>query len=195
MDKTSGIVSYAWNMDVDKGYSRQAVCTVTAWDYGYLTATTRLTITVYDINDNSPRFEKKYYTFWTSSTQPVGTVLGTITITDADITHPHNFIERIWIENQPSAIKYFDRNEATGEFYINKNLTNIGDGNVLEFTIYAEDYGQLKSSAHITIILPSEVRFCLYIDSCLVVIIETFEVPYVISRKNDRRYNGQKTTC
>lgn len=187
MDKTSGIVSYAWNMDVDKGYSRQAVCTVTAWDSGFLTATTGLTITVYDINDNSPRFDKKYYTFWTSSTQPVGTVLGTITITDADITHPHNYIERIWIENQPSDIKYFDRNEATGEFYINKNLTYIGDGNVLEFTIYAEDYGQLKSSSHITIVLPSEVRSCLYIESSRIVIIETFEVTYLIRRKHDRR--------
>lgn len=157
MDKLSGLVSFAWNMDVDKGYTKQSVCNVTAWDSGYLTATTKLTITIYDINDNAPRFDKRYYTYWTTALTPPETVLGIITITDSDITHPHNFIERVWIVNQPNDIQYFDRNATNGAFFINQNLSSIGDGSVIEMTIYAEDYGHLKSSAKITVILPSEV--------------------------------------
>lgn len=52
---------------------------------GDLKDTASLVVTINDVNDNTPTFGSSAYTFYASPSTSVGTVLGSIAATDADI--------------------------------------------------------------------------------------------------------------
>lgn len=114
-------------------------------------------ITVYDINDNGPRFDQTYYTYSVSPGVTPGTVIGLITLIDADLTVPHNAIGRVWFENQPTdsnGQEYFAYNNVTREFSVAQNLSQYFFGSYLEFQLKARDLGspQLEATVHIVIL-------------------------------------------
>lgn len=45
---------------------------------------TTITVTLTDVNDNPPHFEKANYDFWITENSPVGTVIGVLRATDPD---------------------------------------------------------------------------------------------------------------
>ena len=71
-------------MDV-AGTTGSITCPVTVSD-GALTDAATLTVTVNNINDNTPTFGQASYTFTTANTVAVGTTLGSVAATDGDLS-------------------------------------------------------------------------------------------------------------
>lgn len=156
-DTSNGAISFGRAVDVDSGAPRLTSCKVKVYDQGHLTDSADLHITVYDINDNGPRFDQTYYTYSVTPGVTPGTVIGLITLTDADLTDPHNAIGRVWFENQPTDSKgqeYFAYNNVTREFSVAQNLSQYFFGSYLEFQLKARDLGspQLEATANIVIL-------------------------------------------
>ncbi|XP_061191569.1 fat-like cadherin-related tumor suppressor homolog [Saccostrea echinata] len=156
-DTTNGAVSFGRAVDVDNGAPRMMSCKVKVYDKGYLSDTADLYVTIYDTNDNAPRFDKQYYTYSISPGITPGTVVGLITLTDADLTAPHNSIGRVWFENQPTdsnGQNYFSYDNITKEFTVAQNLSQYFFGSYLEFQLKALDLGSppLEATANIVIL-------------------------------------------
>ena len=164
-DTTNGAISFGRAVDVDGGAPRQTSCKVKVYDQGHLSDSADLYITVYDVNDNAPRFDQKYYTYSLSPGVTPGTVVGLITLTDADLTSPHNAIGRLWFENEPkdaNGQEYFSYNNVTKEFTVAQNLSQYFFGSYLEFQLKARDLGspQLEATANIVILFePVDLTF------------------------------------
>ena len=86
IDSSTGAASFtsAYDMDV-AGTTGSITCPVTVSD-GALTDTATLTVTVNNINDNTPTFGQASYTFTTANTVAVGTTLGSVAATDGDLS-------------------------------------------------------------------------------------------------------------
>lgn len=86
IDSSTGAASFtsAYDMDV-VGTTGSITCPVTVTD-GALTDTATLTVTVNNINDNTPTFGQASYTFTTANTAAVGTTLGSVAATDGDLS-------------------------------------------------------------------------------------------------------------
>lgn len=85
MDQTTAAVTLAANYDLDvTGTSSQVTCNVSVSD-GELTATSALQVTINDVNDNTPSFGQPSYTFYAQPNEAVGSVIGSIVATDADV--------------------------------------------------------------------------------------------------------------
>lgn len=156
-DTSNGAISFGRAVDVDSGAPRLTSCKVKVYDQGHLTDSADLHITVYDINDNGPRFDQTYYTYSVTPGVTPGTVIGLITLIDADLTDPHNVIGRVWFENQPTDSKgqeYFAYNNVTREFSVAQNLSQYFFGSYLEFQLKARDLGspQLEATTNIVIL-------------------------------------------
>lgn len=82
-NKRSLFCSHDYDLDV-AGTATSVTCTVTVSD-GDLKDTASLVVTINDVNDNTPTFGSSVYTFYASPYTSVGTVLGSIAATDADI--------------------------------------------------------------------------------------------------------------
>lgn len=81
--KRSIFCSHDYDLDV-AGTASSITCTVTVSD-GDLKDTASLVVTINDVNDNTPTFGSSAYTFYASPATSVGTVLGSIAASDADI--------------------------------------------------------------------------------------------------------------
>lgn len=85
MDQTTAAVTLAANYDLDvTGTSSQVTCNVSVSD-GELTATSALQVTINDVNDNTPSFGQPSYTFYAQPNEAVGSVIGSVVATDADV--------------------------------------------------------------------------------------------------------------
>lgn len=85
MDQTTAAVTLAANYDLDvTGTSSQVTCNVSVSD-GELTATSALQVTINDVNDNTPSFGQPSYTFYAQPNEAVGSAIGSIVATDADV--------------------------------------------------------------------------------------------------------------
>lgn len=85
INSNTAAVTLAADYDLDVSGSLSVItCNVSVTD-GELTATSALKITLNDVNDNTPAFSQPSYTFYTQSNEAVGTVLGSIAASDADI--------------------------------------------------------------------------------------------------------------
>lgn len=86
IDSSTGAASFtsAYDMDV-AGTTGSITCPITVSD-GALTDTATLTVTVNNINDNTPTFGQASYTFTTANTAAVGTTLGSVAATDGDLS-------------------------------------------------------------------------------------------------------------
>lgn len=82
-NKRSLFCSHDYDLDV-AGTATSVTCTVTVSD-GDLKDAASLVVTINDVNDNTPTFGSSVYTFYASPYTSVGTVLGSIAATDADI--------------------------------------------------------------------------------------------------------------
>ncbi|KAL3874013.1 hypothetical protein ACJMK2_037082 [Sinanodonta woodiana] len=86
MNDTTSILSFAVDYDLDvPGKQRFITCIVIATDRGGLTATATLSITINEINDNTPKFEADRYTFNVYRGSAIGLMIGRVSATDADI--------------------------------------------------------------------------------------------------------------
>ncbi|XP_061171751.1 protocadherin Fat 4-like [Saccostrea echinata] len=151
MNTNTAAVTLATEYDLDiSGTASVVTCNVTVTD-GQLTATSVLQVTLNNINDNTPTFSQSSYTFFAQPNVGVGTVLGSILATDADIgafgTLSYT-LDQISLGNQ-----YFGV-QSNGDFYVNAQLTTFSNGQTLSVTAIVTDSGGLNDTATITIVIP-----------------------------------------
>ncbi|XP_033764278.1 protocadherin Fat 4-like [Pecten maximus] len=101
--------------------------TISAVDHGKPPRTSRnnafLNITVNDLDDNPPRFDKNSFTFNVSNNHPVGETFGPVRAKDPDFGKNSSATYSVEF-TQESPFIY---NETTGYFEISESLTNMTD--------------------------------------------------------------------
>ncbi|KAK3597371.1 hypothetical protein CHS0354_034614 [Potamilus streckersoni] len=146
MNDTTGILRFAVDYDLDvPGKLRLITCVVTATDRGGLSATAMLSITINEINDNSPKFKKSLYKFSVYRDSAIGLVIGRISATDADIG------------NNGEIIYSTDPTENLFDVSLAGHITRQGY-NVIQnhgFKVYATDSGSpaQTGTASVTVII------------------------------------------
>ncbi|XP_027563243.1 protocadherin gamma-A10-like [Neopelma chrysocephalum] len=113
------------------------------------TGTARIRVTVLDANDNAPVFSQAEYTVRVPEDVPVGSVLVTVTATDADEGlngHVKYSFQRI----SHSASQLFYLDSETGEITVKKDL-DFEESSSYELEVQAWDGGELSDTAKVVI--------------------------------------------
>ncbi|XP_045159272.2 cadherin-23-like [Mercenaria mercenaria] len=154
MDSSSGQVSFQSDYDLDASSAppTTVTCTVTVTDSGGLTDTCTLTITIADDNDNSPIFSPATYSFHISYYAVVGTSVGTITATDADIG-AYGVITYTLDQSSLSAEQFAVSN--TGEITVLQTPQGsaVGYATSVTLTATASDVGAQSDTATVVIVI------------------------------------------
>lgn len=151
INSNSGVVSFSHDYDLDvAGTATSVTCTVTVSD-GDLKDTASLVVTINDVNDNTPTFGSSVYTFYASPYTSVGTVLGSIAATDADIGAFGTVSYKI--DQVVLGYEYFGV-QSNGDFYVKNGLTTFSSGTTLTITATAADTGGLQDTATVSVIIP-----------------------------------------
>ncbi|CAC5374927.1 unnamed protein product [Mytilus coruscus] len=89
INTSTGEVTLSVNYDRDDvSVASSVTCDLTVTD-GTMTSTATLQVIIYAINDNTPQFSQNSYEFHVSPYGTVGTIVGTITASDADIDYDY----------------------------------------------------------------------------------------------------------
>ncbi|KAG7484455.1 hypothetical protein MATL_G00049540 [Megalops atlanticus] len=112
LDSSSGVLSTSKPLDRESRHSY--TLTVVAQDHGAppLSSTATVEVTVLDVNDNSPRFERSSYTIDVSEDAAVGTPVLEVTATDED-------------EGLNGKMLYFLTSESAGMFAVDQETGRI----------------------------------------------------------------------
>ncbi|NXB63670.1 PCDG7 protein, partial [Struthidea cinerea] len=115
------------------------------------TGTARIRVTVVDANDNAPVFSQAEYTVRVPEDVPVGSVLVTVTATDADEgLNGHVKYSFHKISDRASELFYLDSD--TGEITVKENL-DFEEIFSHELKVQARDGGELSDTAKVVITL------------------------------------------
>ncbi|XP_060083011.1 cadherin EGF LAG seven-pass G-type receptor 1-like [Ylistrum balloti] len=152
MDPTTAALALVTTYDVDTGGAATTVtCTATVSD-SQLTDTTSLTMTVNNINDNTPTFSPSVYVWNMDSSSTIGSTVGSVTATDGDIGTFGTFSYTL---DTSTDAAYFGVTSA-GVVYVKSNVASLGAaGSTLAFIVTANDTGGLSTNAAIQIIIPA----------------------------------------
>nr|XP_022343785.1 protocadherin-like protein [Crassostrea virginica] len=154
IDSSTGAASFTSAYDMDMaGTTGSITCPVTVSD-GALTDTATLTVTVNNINDNTPTFGQASYTFTTANTVAVGTTLGSVAATDGDLS-TSTFGTITYELNQLTLGGDYFGITTSGDLYVKVAITSLSVGATYTMTATARDGGLLSDTADITIIIPS----------------------------------------
>ncbi|KAK3581873.1 hypothetical protein CHS0354_000289 [Potamilus streckersoni] len=149
MSSTTGRLTLASDYDYDLGtLPTEVTCIVKVTDSGGLTATATLSITLNNINDNTPIFVPSSYTIFSSYDATISTSIGSVTATDGDLG-TYGIVSYSLDQSLPSA--YFGIDATTGKLYISSSVSPIGIGNSVSFKAIATDGGGLTSTATVTV--------------------------------------------
>ncbi|XP_074912523.1 protocadherin gamma-A2-like [Buteo buteo] len=113
------------------------------------TGTARIRVAVLDANDNAPMFSQAEYTLRVPEDVPVGSVLVTVTATDADdgiYGHVKYSLKKI----KEKASKIFQLDADTGSITLMRNL-DFEEGDSHELEVQARDGGGLSDTAKVAI--------------------------------------------
>ncbi|CAF1227580.1 unnamed protein product [Adineta steineri] len=131
------------NMSLDRELQSEYIFTITANDYKYTTST-KLTLTVLDVNDHNPKFSQTIYTVNISYSTPIGTILTKLTAYDADSEeNAHIYYSLLSIDgykletNEKNEL--FQLNSYTGELSLISKLNHLDTKNIFKLVIGASD--------------------------------------------------------
>ncbi|CAF0772538.1 unnamed protein product [Adineta steineri] len=131
------------NMSLDRELQSEYIFTITANDYKYTTST-KLTLTVLDVNDHNPKFSQTIYTVNISYSTPIGTILTKLTAYDADSEeNAHIYYSLLSIDgykletNEKNDL--FQLNSYTGELSLISKLNHLDTKNIFKLVIGASD--------------------------------------------------------
>ncbi|KAI1229467.1 hypothetical protein IHE44_0010934 [Lamprotornis superbus] len=113
------------------------------------TGTARIRVTVLDANDNAPVFGQAEYTVRVPEDVPVGSVLVTVTATDAD-EGLNGHVKYSWKKIREKASNIFHLDSETGTTTLLQNL-DFEEGDAYELEVQAQDGGGLFDTAKVTI--------------------------------------------
>ncbi|NWZ42568.1 PCDG7 protein, partial [Brachypodius atriceps] len=113
------------------------------------TGTARIRVTVLDANDNAPVFSQAEYTVRVAEDVPVGSVLLTVTATDAD-EGLNGQVEYSYHKISDRASELFYLDSETGEISIKDDL-DFEEISFHELEVQAHDVGELSDTAKVVI--------------------------------------------
>uniref|UniRef100_A0A8C3M8X8 Uncharacterized protein n=1 Tax=Geospiza parvula TaxID=87175 RepID=A0A8C3M8X8_GEOPR len=113
------------------------------------TGTARIRVTVLDANDNAPVFSQAEYTVRVPEDVPVGSVLVTVTATDAD-EGLNGHVKYSFKKITEKASKIFYLDTETGEITLLRSL-DFEEGHSYELEVQARDGGGLSDTAKVAI--------------------------------------------
>ncbi|XP_064244267.1 protocadherin gamma-A6-like isoform X6 [Passer domesticus] len=113
------------------------------------TGTARIRVTVVDVNDNAPVFSQAEYTVRVPEDVPVGSVLVTVTASDAD-EGPNGHVKYSFKKITDKASKIYDLDSESGDITLLRSL-DFEEGNSYELEVQAQDGVGLFDTAKVTI--------------------------------------------
>ncbi|XP_054143728.1 protocadherin gamma-A10-like [Melozone crissalis] len=113
------------------------------------TGTARIRVTVLDANDNAPVFSQAEYTVRVPEDVPVGSVLVTVTATDADEVL-NGQVKYSFHKISDRASELFNLDSETGEIIVKDNL-DFEEISSHELEVQAHDGGELSDTARVMI--------------------------------------------
>lgn len=159
MSNETGEIMYAYDYDLDTIRISQYNCTVKVIDNGSNIGTTHLTLNINDINDNIPYFNQTQYTFYITPYGAVGMNIGGVAAYDIDI----EFGTITYSLNMTMYSNLFIQIKNEGTLYINEILSNdFNYGDVMTFTVTAEDNGGLQTTVTVWIVFAEVNHFLRY---------------------------------
>lgn len=152
IDSDTGKVYVASPLDreVQDEYLLNVVAADGSWQ-----AETPLTITIQDVNDNAPEFEKSYYKFNFPETNKIGATVGRVIATDKDKQGSNSVVS--YNLKQPSDVFFID--PIYGDIFTKRALKykhstkDISPENEFTLTVLATDNGKPPLSAECFIII------------------------------------------
>ena len=100
-------------------------------DTGGLSVTATVTVSIQDANDNVPQFSSSSYFMNVNQSTSVGTSLGVVSASDADITAANR--DLVYSISQTTA--YFDLS-STGVVTLKSPVSGVSGGSTLTATLY-----------------------------------------------------------
>ena len=132
--QTGQILSnFIFNREIQDLYTFNVTAVDDLFNGTYIDTTVQ--VTILDVNDNRPVFEKESYTISTAENTPVDTLLITVTANDDDLNS--NAIPLYSIESGNFS-DFFYINTTTGSVYLNQ-LLNREEDDFIEITVVATD--------------------------------------------------------
>ena len=135
LNEISGVLTLNGSIDADDTTTPFYAAGVIAFEEGNplnRSVDKPVLVTAIDANDNSPEFTNTSYKFEIFNTARLNSVVGQINATDRDVTQLYKDLS--YYITVPSNTNRFRVNSATGEIYVNENLTNSVGVHTLMFT-------------------------------------------------------------
>nr|CDS16131.1 protocadherin 2 gamma c6 sCP1 [Echinococcus granulosus] len=103
-----------------------------------------VTVLVDDVNDNPPTFEHYTYNFEVEENAPVGTVVGQVSVRDADLTETNRRV-RFLLRGRPEDLFLVDIDRATGQLSMRRPV-DFEKQSSISLTVIAENEAPLATS-------------------------------------------------
>ncbi len=131
------------NISLDRELQNEYIFTITANDHKHTTST-KLTLTVLDVNDHNPKFSQSIYTVNISHSTPIGTILIKLTAYDADSDENariyYSLLSMDGYKIESDERNYlFQLNSYTGELSLVSKLNENDSKNIYKLIIGASD--------------------------------------------------------
>ncbi|KAM4732158.1 protocadherin gamma-A9-like isoform 26-T26 [Anableps anableps] len=136
---------------LDREKQEQINLVLTAVDGGepQMSGTMQIVITVIDVNDNAPVFTQKTYKAIVTENSPKGTVVVTVTASDADQGSNSKIVYSITSGNDDES-RIFDINKENGEVMLTGNL-DFEESRNYQLDLVASDDGGLTDSSKLIV--------------------------------------------
>lgn len=154
IDPNSGIISFAVDYNIDNGAMPSSVIlTVVCTDTTSKTGTSKVEVTITDVNDNAPSFAQSTYSITVDQYDAPGSLMGTISPTDADSGVNREF-SCSGSSTASSATTYYSIGADCGVYLLSSPSGNLDYGTISRFTITAVDKGSpaLTGTTYVDII-------------------------------------------
>ncbi|CAI5652148.1 unnamed protein product [Oreochromis niloticus] len=142
------------NGPLDRETTDEYNVTIIATDEGAppLSSTSIISVHVSDVNDNSPRFSEPILNIYVKENSPVGTVIKTLTATDADVDK-NGQVSYSFLKSSSDSLPFptmININSETGDI-ISLQSFNYEELKTFQFKVQATDSGAPPLSSNVTV--------------------------------------------
>ncbi|CDQ76454.1 unnamed protein product [Oncorhynchus mykiss] len=128
--------------------------TITATDEGTppLSSTRVITVNLYDVNDNAPRFSEPVINVYVKENSPVGGIITTVSAVDADVNE-NSHVTYSFLESKSSSVPLstmVNINSVTGDI-VSLQSFNYEEIKTFQFKVQASDSGVPPLSSNVTV--------------------------------------------
>ena len=154
-------------------------------------ATATLSITISDVNDNDPSFNLGNYVFEVPNNTTAGTDVGTLTVTDSDVTSPNNDVT-LSIESGDANSRF----SFNGQTLQAADRLNADTQNLYNLVVIAVDGGTpaRTSTAYITVHVAAAFNQPSFVPDSASISVEETRVPGSIIFDSDATASGAQET-